>query len=140
MDLITRAKNNVDKMALFFGSILVFSFGFFSGYFYLIEKNNENEKVVVEEPSDQCLNLIRSETASSNPVKGEGTASPDGSGNSNSASEEKKGTFVASRNSKIFHKSSCPYAQKIKEENRIWFNSEKEAEDKGYSPHAYCFK
>lgn len=140
MNLTERVMNNKDKIALIFGFILVFSFGFFSGYFYLIEKNNENKKVVIEEPSDQCLSLIKTAPVSSDLAISEEGATQDSFDNSKSASEEKRGMFVASKNSKIFHKPDCPYAQKIKEENKIWFSSEKEAEDRGYSPDSRCFK
>lgn len=44
--------------------------------------------------------------------------------------------YVASKNSKIYHKPECKWAKKIKEENLICFHSEEELE--GYSPASSC--
>ncbi len=140
MDLVEQIKNNSDKIVLLFGSILVFSFGFLSGYFYLIDKNNENVKVVIEEPSDQCLSLIEASSVPSASAEGGAIIAQNSPGNSAVPENEGKGIFVASKNSKIFHKPDCSYAQKIKEENKVWFKSEEDAESKGYSPHSVCFK
>lgn len=140
MDLMQRLIDNKEKIALMIGFVLVFSFGFFSGYFYLIEKNNESEKIVVKEPSDQCSSLFKASPVLPDPAKSDSYSVKIDSDSSKIAGEEGKGTFVASKNSKIFHKSDCSYVQSIKEENRIWFGSEKEAEDKGFSPHSFCFK
>lgn len=43
-----------------------------------------------------------------------------------------KGKFVASKNGKVYHWPWCPWAEKIKPENQIWFNSEAEAQKAGY--------
>jgi hypothetical protein len=45
-----------------------------------------------------------------------------------------KGLFVASRGGTKYHWTWCSYGEKIKLENQIWFNSEKEAQAAGYSP------
>lgn len=42
------------------------------------------------------------------------------------------GKFVASKNSKYYHWPWSPHAKNIKSENRIWFNSEEEAQKAGY--------
>lgn len=42
--------------------------------------------------------------------------------------------FVASVNSDLFHHISCPSAQRIKEENQIWFSSIEEARSAGFQP------
>lgn len=44
------------------------------------------------------------------------------------------GLFVASRGGTKYHWPWCSYAEKIKPENQIWFNSETEARTAGYSP------
>lgn len=46
--------------------------------------------------------------------------------------------FVASKNGKNYHYPWCSGAQRIKEENKIWFPSREEAESKGYTPAANC--
>jgi hypothetical protein len=48
------------------------------------------------------------------------------------------GQFVASTSSKKYHSLDCRYATKMKEENRIYFQSAEEAEDQGYEPCKVC--
>lgn len=45
-----------------------------------------------------------------------------------------QGLIVASKNGKKYHWPWCSWAQKIKPENQIWFNSEAEARSAGYEP------
>lgn len=40
--------------------------------------------------------------------------------------------------SKRYHYTWCPGAKKIKEENKIWFNSAQEAESRGYALAGNC--
>lgn len=49
-----------------------------------------------------------------------------------------KGKYVASKNGTAYHYPWCPGALKIKEENKIWFNSKEEAESRGYKPAGNC--
>jgi len=42
--------------------------------------------------------------------------------------------FVGSVNSNLYHHPDCSSANRIKEANKIWFNSEEEAAQAGYSP------
>ena len=46
--------------------------------------------------------------------------------------------FVASRNGERYYIPTCSGAQRIKEENKIWFASEEEARSAGYTPAAGC--
>ena len=46
--------------------------------------------------------------------------------------------YVASKNSTVFHMPDCKWAQRIKEENKIWFTTREEALDKGYKPCKVC--
>lgn len=48
------------------------------------------------------------------------------------------GNFVASINGKSYYPKDCPSSKRIKEENKIWFNSAKEAEIQGYKPAQNC--
>ena len=50
----------------------------------------------------------------------------------------KIGKFVASKNGTKYYLPSCSGANRIKEENRIWFVSEQEAESSGYEPAKNC--
>ena len=46
--------------------------------------------------------------------------------------------YVASKNSKKYHKPDCKWAKKIKKENLICFKTRKEAENEGYKPCQTC--
>ena len=48
------------------------------------------------------------------------------------------GKYVASKNSDKYHAPWCSGAKRIKEENKIWFNSKEEAETAGYTPASNC--
>lgn len=47
---------------------------------------------------------------------------------------------VVSKNSTKYHYSWCPGAKRIKPDNQIWFNSDKEAESRGYVLAGNCNK
>lgn len=49
-----------------------------------------------------------------------------------------KGKYVASKSGKAYHFPWCPSALKIKESNRVWFDSKEDAEKAGYAPAANC--
>lgn len=49
-----------------------------------------------------------------------------------------KGIYVASKNGTKYHLPSCSGAKRIKEENKIWFNSKQEAVQAGYEPAKNC--
>ncbi len=48
------------------------------------------------------------------------------------------GVYVASRNGSRYHLPSCSGAQRILEENKVWFSSREEAEKAGYTPAQNC--
>ena len=48
------------------------------------------------------------------------------------------GSFVGSKNGSVYHFPWCSGAQRIKEENKVWFTSKADAESKGYRPAANC--
>ena len=48
------------------------------------------------------------------------------------------GNFLASINGKAYYPKDCMAANRIKEENRIWFNTKEEAEAQGYKPAQNC--
>lgn len=47
-------------------------------------------------------------------------------------------TYVASKTGKKYHYPWCAGAQRISEENRIYFKSKEEAEAQGYTPASNC--
>lgn len=52
--------------------------------------------------------------------------------------EIKENLFVASKNGSVYHFPWCSGAQRIKEENKIFFSSREEAEKAGLRPAANC--
>ena len=48
------------------------------------------------------------------------------------------GAYVASKNGSAFHLPSCPGAKRIKDGNRVWFQTKEEALRAGYKPAANC--
>ena len=48
------------------------------------------------------------------------------------------GKYVASKNGSKYHFPWCSGAQRMKEENKIWFDSKDDAERAGYTPAANC--
>lgn len=46
--------------------------------------------------------------------------------------------YVGSRNGSKYHLPWCSGAQRIKEENKVWFGSKSEAEGRGYTPAKNC--
>lgn len=46
--------------------------------------------------------------------------------------------FVVSKNGTKYHYPWCSGAQRINEENKIWFNTKEEAEKAGYTPASNC--
>ena len=50
----------------------------------------------------------------------------------------KSGSYVASKKSKKFHRSSCKWVKKIPKQNRIYFNKNIDAKNEGYEPCADC--
>ncbi len=59
--------------------------------------------------------------------------------NKNSASKNsvsyEPGKYVCSSRGNVYHEAKCDWAKKVSKTHRLWFNSRKEAEDKGYKPH-----
>lgn len=49
-----------------------------------------------------------------------------------------EGGYVASKNGGKYHLPWCSGAQRIKEENKVWFKTKAEAEAAGYTPAANC--
>ena len=47
-------------------------------------------------------------------------------------------SFVGSKNGSVYHFPWCSGAQRIKEENKVWFTTKEEAERAGYRPASNC--
>ena len=48
------------------------------------------------------------------------------------------GTYVASKNGTKYYLPSCGSSKRIKEENKVWFQTKEEAQAAGYGPAANC--
>lgn len=48
------------------------------------------------------------------------------------------GMYVGSKSGRTYHLPWCSGAKRIKEENKIWFQSKEEAEKRGYAPAGNC--
>ncbi|MCX6813647.1 MAG: hypothetical protein NT078_00220 [Candidatus Azambacteria bacterium] len=48
------------------------------------------------------------------------------------------GNFLASINGKAYYPKDCAAANRINEENKIWFDTKEEAEAQGYKPAQNC--
>lgn len=70
--------------------------------------------------------------------KSQTTSSSSSSIMATSSSNYKSGNYVASTNSNKFHKSSCQWAKKISDYNKITFNNRNEAINQGYQPCKVC--
>jgi hypothetical protein len=61
-------------------------------------------------------------------------------GESVSGDKKEKCEFVGSKNSDKYHKKTCSWATRIKESNRVCFDSIEDAEKKKYVPAGCCMK
>lgn len=136
MNIVEFFKENREKLIALFGFAMVFVFGFFSGYYYLLEKVDDRQ-VSIEQPSTDCAGLFNAGVSGAAIDPSEKADRPD---NTVASGESKVKAYVASKNSKIFHVPSCSFASRIKEENKVQFSSKEEALDAGYEPHALCVK
>lgn len=118
-------KRNQADIAIVIGFILVAFIAFGAGR--LTSPEIVRNPVLVEEPNaSSTLNIFGSVSQPLGAVAGESVGG-------NTATNA-KGLFVASRGGTKYHWPWCSYGEKIKLENQVWFNSEKEAQAAGYSP------
>ena len=74
---------------------------------------------------------------------GEASAPPDKSGGAGTAAigisaTSAKGKYIASKSGAYYHFPWCAGALRIKEANKIWFQTKQEAEKRGLKPAANC--
>jgi len=94
----------------------------------------KNEPVRIEYPNDYDAAL--SASASKQMVNsGEGLETA-----RSKKTDESRDIIVASRNGKAYYYIWCNGMNRIKEHNRVWFDSEHEAEQKGYKLASGCRK
>ncbi len=111
-------KNNQSDISLTLIIVLVALFSFGAG---LLVSLDNNQEIVIQNPANYSASIVKDSS-----IKAEV--------NEKEVEETKEGVFIGSINSNKYHWPDCPWAKKIAEENRIQFNSEKEAQDAGYIP------
>jgi len=62
----------------------------------------------------------------------------DENNSSNKINMNREGMYVASKNGKMYYRLDCSGAGRIKEENKVWFATSKDAEDSGYQYASSC--
>ncbi len=123
------------KIILVIGFLLVATISFEGGY--LQGKNQSKSFVSLEKASPCVQNCPENSNNSSVP---ETSVSESKTVPKENESSQKECAFVASKNSKKYHLPTCRFAKNIKPENKICFESEEEAKQKGFEPCGTCLK
>ncbi|MDP2639032.1 MAG: hypothetical protein Q8P06_02585 [Candidatus Azambacteria bacterium] len=97
--------------------ILVFLIGLGMGF---LLKNTKPSQIIIDKNSKM------------------GLPNQAGQGSNSAQTNLMMGNFSASISGKAYYPKNCPSANRIKEENRIWFNTKQEAEAEGYAPAQNC--
>ncbi len=134
--IVELLKKNEEKIVLIIGGILIAALSFGIGRLTVL--NTGQAELVYEKRESQNLCLrAPQESKESSQVAGTETKKEKEAGTKVGKSQ---GKFVGSKNSNKYHLPSCRWAKKIKEENKIWFQSKEEAEKAGYVPCGTCLK
>lgn len=127
LELATKKQNKLkelfkkyeDKIILTIGAILIAVFSFIAGRISITVQPKPIE--IKENQNQQAI-----------PQTEEKKTTVDNKANGNDKNIEIEGKFVADVNKTIFYPSNSPEALKIPEADRIWFDTEEEAEEAGY--------
>ncbi|MFC1645312.1 hypothetical protein ACFL08_04775 [Patescibacteria group bacterium] len=135
--LIDMVRRNKDRILIFIGIILISFISFEIG---VLEGMEWKQKAVVIEkvPENKIVKLNEKGSCSSGSVNSSQVLGVSDSGKKDEGGQ-KKCLFVGSKNSNKIHKQSCHWSGKIKEGNKVCFDSTEEAEKGGYVP-ASCMK
>jgi len=117
-------KRNQADIAIVVGFVLVALIAFGAGR--LTAPEIVRNPITIDEPNaSSSINILGSVSQSLGAAVEQGTQN---------AAANAKGLFVASKNGTKYYWPWCSWADRIKEENKVWFNSEKEAQAAGFSP------
>ena len=105
-------KNNQSDIILTLGIVLVALFSFGAGL--LVSLDNNQGEIIIQNPTNYSASIEQSLPTES------------------IEKEVKEGRFVGSINSNKYHWPNCSFAQRIAEQNQVWFDSEEEAQNAGY--------
>ena len=142
-------KNNEGDIILVVGIILISLISFGGGWLMGISPGLESKNKGEVKIEEVLLEDLQAETGIVGELKEENEKSK--KENQNNASknenqnknedkskEQNEKQIVASKNGSVYHYTWCPGAKRIKEENKIYFNSKEEAEAAGYRPAKNC--
>lgn len=117
-----------DEIILVITIVLVALIGFGLGRLSVLKENKF--PIQIQEPAQEANTISAVKTPD---------APPAGGGNlPRQAGAKKAALLVGSKNGRAYHFPWCSGAQRIKEENKIYFSSKEEAEKAGYKPAANC--
>jgi len=118
-------RRNQADIAIAVGFILVALIAFGAGRLSAppITKN----PIIIDQPiATSSVSILGSVSQPLNSPKGDSLA--------DNLMANAKGLFVASKGGTKYHWPWCSWGERIKEANKVWFNSENEAKAAGYSP------
>lgn len=103
-------------------------------------ESSSHKEITINLPTDNSVNGYRTESVQSSssskdmpdkiPVTDTKTETE--------SSQNKSYLYIGNSNSKIFHKSDCTSAAKMKDSNKVSFSSREDAVNSGYSPCGRC--
>ena len=107
---------------------------------------SQNEKITINQPTDDTVNGYKSDTNKSNGntisgkefIENNGRVPSQNKENGNLNQDNYSGQYCANVNTKVFHYPTCSSAEKMKEENKIFFSDRQELIDSGYTPCKRC--
>ncbi|MDQ5957786.1 MAG: hypothetical protein QG665_112 [Patescibacteria group bacterium] len=121
-------KNEQD---LWLALVLVLVAGVFFGLGRLTQISLNHEPIKITQPA-QVGEALKFDTAKA-------LTSPKSTATEAGGSQvSSQGKYVASKSGTKYHLPSCSGAKRIKEENKIWFQTADEARSAGYTPAANC--
>ena len=89
-------------------------------------------------PASAVVITTERDAPQATPVPETETPEPTATPEQTPASDTEEATYVTSRKAKKYHRPSCQYAAKIKDENLVTFDSAAQAQAAGYAPCGAC--
>lgn len=120
--------DNQADIVLVIGIILIALISFGLGWLSA-PKNAENNSVIIEDKGAGAI--LDNAGQGSDSVKN--TEKQKTANEQTTTANEQQGIIVASKNGTKYHWPWCSWAKKIKPENQVWFKSEAEAKQAGYT-------
>ncbi len=136
--MINFIKNNQERFLFGAIVILVAFISFRAGELKEKEQQSSNIKISLNQSQNLSDNQKKA-IALGKAIQRKGLTEKVAENSENSiTSSTKKCLLVGSKNSDKYHVLECHWAERIKEENRVCFESIEDAESKGYKPASCC--